>query len=434
MQYNGTSYTQIVQLVCNHSFNYHICVSDKASNTIKIGNTGLRSYWGPVIIETDVEYISENELNVWANVSHWGSGVAEVLLEYEFIPYEGSVGVASAIKQLETSVMDFNGSVYLTTLTFQEDGTFTWRIIARDSLNQFRSLSSTNELFFNFITKTPELIPLLVAVGVIPVVLIFFSLMVNRKRQTRILTKRRKQEEILDRSSDIFSLRVIICRNHSGLTFYTENFVGGGQDEDMIAGLTTAISGVVTDISKRKINSGEFDTLEREGFSVLSYHGDYTTLSLISEEKLSSFIRLKMKELSHRIESQITEEELNVLITPKLRDKAKKLVYELLPVGLLRPLTFDNELLAQKMNHFKKNEQKWFKYVEEVPSFIDAQLVFYAMTFITSLTVHGIPLVKAFRFLEDCYNLGVIRNLSEAEMRFFGQDFHSTPNVLTTEE
>ena len=203
----------------------------------------------------------------------------------------------------------------------------------------------------------------------------------------------------------------------------------------MIAGLTTAMSHMVTEIAQRKINSGEFDTLEREGFSILSYHGDYTTISLISEEKLSSFMRIKMRELVNQFESQIAKEELEDLIKPELRKRTKKLVYEKLQVGLLRPLTVDFELLAEKKNYFKKNEQKWFNYVAEVPSFIDAQLVFYAMTLITSLTVHGIPLVKVFRFLEDCYNLGVIRNLSKAEMRFFGSDSSSSaPDLLTTEQ
>ncbi len=440
MQYNGSYYTCSLQLTCNRSFNYHIRISDKALNTIEIGNTSLRSYWGPVVIEANIKQISENELIVWANISDYGSGVAEVILEYELIPYGGSGGSTVGINQVNTSTMDFNGSVYLTTITLKKSGTFTWRIIARDSLNQFyQSFSSTEPYFFNIPANTiewSELIPLLVVVGVIPVVLITFSLMVRKRRQTRIRTKRSKQKEILDRSSDIFSLRVVICRNRFGLAFYTENFMGGGQDEDMIAGLTTAMTSMVTDIAQREINSGEFDILEREGFSILSYHGDYTTISLISEEKLSSFMKMKMRELVHQIESQIAKEELEPLIDldSDLRERTKNLVYEKLSVGLLRPLTVDFELLTEKKNYFKKNEQKWFEYVSDIPSFIDAQLVFYAMTLITSLTVHGIPLVKVFRFLEDCYNLGVIRNLSEAEIRFFGPDSSSSePDLLTTE-
>ena len=70
-----------------------------------------------------------------------------------------------------------------------------------------------------------DIVPLLVIAVVIPVILITFSLMVRNRRQTRIRAKRRKQKEILDRSSDIFSLRVVICRNHFGLTFFTDNFV-----------------------------------------------------------------------------------------------------------------------------------------------------------------------------------------------------------------
>jgi hypothetical protein len=439
MQNNGSFYTYSFQLACNRSFNYHIYVSDKALNAIEIGNTSLRSYWGPVIIEANIEHISETELIVWAKVSDYGSGVAEVILEYELIPYGGSGGSTVGINKVNTSVMDFNGSVYLTTITFKKSGTFNWSITARDSLNQFSiSFSPTESYNFNIPVESIEwsdLIPLLTIVGIVPVILVTFSLMVRKRRQTRIQAKRRKQKAILDRFSDIFSLRAIICRNRFGLTFYTENFVGGGQDEDMIAGLATAVTGMVTDIAQREIRGGEFDTLEREGFSILSYHGDHSIITLISEEKLSSFMKTKMKELVNQIESHITKEDLEILmIESETREKTLKLVYEGLPVGLLQPLTLDNELLKQKKKYFKK-EKKWFRYVNELPSFVDAQLVFYAMTFITSLTTKGIPLVRVYRFLEDCYDLSVIRNLSEAEMRFFGTDSSSSgPDLLAIEE
>jgi hypothetical protein len=271
--------------------------------------------------------------------------------------------------------------------------------------------------------KWSDLIPLLVVVGVISAILVTVALvtvtLARKRRQTRIRAQKRKQKGIVDRSSDIFSLRVLICRNHFGLAFYTENFVGSDQDEDMIAGLTSAMSSMVTDIVQRDINSGEFDTLEREGFSILSYHGKYTTISLISEEKLSSFMKTKMRELANQIESRFTQEELEGPLVSELKERTKKLVYEILPLGLRHPLTVDYKLLKEKKKYFKKNERKWFDYVSKIPSFIDGQLAFYSLTFISSLALHGIPLVKSFNFLDRCYKLGIIRNFSEDEKEFF---------------
>ncbi len=437
MQYNDSFYTYSILLACNRSFRYAIHISDRAQNAIEANNTNLRSYWGPVIINTDVDHISDNELIIWANVSDWGSGIAEVLLEYEFISYEGSGAFVAGISIINSTVMVFNGSVYFASLTFYESGTFSWRIVARDSSNQSHTIFAQPYNFYlpAHTIEWADLVPLLIAVGIIPALLVTLIFVVRKRHMNRLLIQKRKQMEIIDRSTDIFSLRVLICRNHFGTTLYTENFVGSGQDGDMIAGITTAMSSLVTDIAQREINSGEFDSLEREGFSILSHHGNYLTISLISEGKLSSFMKRKMQELVNQIENLISKEEMESVFQLDLKERIKRLAYEILPIGLLRPLTVDLKLLAKKKKHFKKNERKLFEYIAEVPSFIDAQQVFHAMTLISSFTVHGIPLVKVFRFLEECYNLGVIRNISEAEMRFFGSDsFSSAPDLLNTEQ
>jgi len=223
-------------------------------------------------------------------------------------------------------------------------------------------------------------------------------------------------------------LRAIICRNQFGLAFYTENFIGSGQDEDMIAGLTSAMSSMVTEIAQQEIGVGEFDSLEREGFNILSYHGESFTISVISEEKLTSFMIMKIRELANQIERHFTIEELEGPLISELKERTKVFVYETLPLGLLQPLTVDFKLLDQKKKHFKRKELKWFDYCEEIPSFIDGQQAFYAMTFISFFKVRGIPLVKAFHFLDRCYELGVIRNLSEAERGFLGSvEPSSTP-------
>jgi hypothetical protein len=422
MNYNGTSYIAKINVACNRTFNYIINVVDMASNTIEVSNSSLRSYWGPVILEIKIEQGSDNELIFSANVTDWGSGVEEVLLEFEFSSYDASGGLAASI-QANTTRMEFNGSLYVATLSFFEEGILTWRIIVRDSLNQFfQSLSSEEPYYFNLPAEMfnwDDLVPLLVVAGGVPVILITFVSLVRKRRRNLILTKKRQQREILDRSSDIFSLRAVICRNNYGITLYKENFVGRGQDEDMIAGLTTAVTDMVADMSQRAIEQGDFDTLEREGFNVLSYHGNYITISVISEQKMSSFMKTKMIELTNQIERWFSKEDLeDPVVSSDLKKQIMDLVYEILPVGFLMPLTVDFQLLKKKKKTIKKEDRKLLGYLSEVPSFVDGKLVFHAMTFLTSFTVHGISLVKAFCIFEDLYNLGVIRNLTDTEISF----------------
>jgi hypothetical protein len=210
----------------------------------------------------------------------------------------------------------------------------------------------------------------------------------------------------------------MICRNRAGLAFYTARFSEYGQDGIMIAGITSAVSTMVSEIAERKLNSGEYDTLEREGFSILSYHGKYTTISVVSDEKLSVYMKSKMQTLALHIERQFTEEDLGGMVTPELTQGVENIVLEILPLNLLKPLTIDQSLLKTSLDKLTKNERKMAKLISDIPSFIDGQHAFYAINFVSSLTVHGIPLIKAFNFLERCFDMNIIRNLSEDELEF----------------
>ncbi|MFX0185925.1 MAG: hypothetical protein ACFE95_22805, partial [Candidatus Hodarchaeota archaeon] len=376
--------------------------------------------WAPVIHDAGVEKADNETLVIWALITDWGSNVSEAQVEYQFFSEEG-MGIGAEVTTQEVLMQD-NGTHYTVNLTFSTSGTLRWVIKAVDHENNSHIYSTPQDYFYissqPFI-KPQELNPLFfLAVSLITVIVISFVLLIKRSYQKRIAVQKKRQKEIVDKGSDIFSLRAIICRNQFGLAFYTENFIGSGQDEDMIAGLTSAMSSMVTEIAQQEIGSGEFDSLEREGFNILSYHGESFTISIISEEKLSSFMKMKMRELANQIESHFTKEELESSLISEFKERAKRLIYETLPLGLLQPLTVDFNLLEQEKKHFKKNEVKWLDYIAEIPSFIDGQQAFYAMTFISSLTVRGIPLVKAFHFLDRCYELGVIQNFSEAEREF----------------
>jgi len=62
---NGPQYSYSVNLPCNHTFNYSIQVYDAQPNIIIVGNTSLRAYWGPVIIDMGILQNTENSILVW---------------------------------------------------------------------------------------------------------------------------------------------------------------------------------------------------------------------------------------------------------------------------------------------------------------------------------------------------------------------------------
>jgi hypothetical protein len=409
---SGPMYSYSIFLHCNRTFNYSIQIYDGKPNIIYVGNSSMRSYWGPVIIDSNIIQKSDDSVLIWANITDWGSGVAEVVLEYEYI----SQGGRAASIQTETVPMEFNGSLYVADLTFSESGSITWTIIAKDASNQLITTDSTSQPFIvNISTESvvwEDLILVILAVGIIPLVFVFAVARVRRRRQRKVTAKKQKEMEIAQRFTDVLSIRSIICRNENGMAFYTENFLTETQDLDLTAGLTSAVSSLVAEVSQRAMKKGEFNLLEREGFSILSHHGKYSTVSLISEGKLSNFMKNKLAMLHDLIESRFSQEELEDPNLGDYPDIVRGMIYKQLNVGLLSKLTLDFARFEEHEKIFTDKERKYLEFLKGLPSLGENQIQFYITTFTSSITRHGVPLVKAYALLEKCFQLRIIYPIS----------------------
>ncbi|MFX0207413.1 MAG: carboxypeptidase-like regulatory domain-containing protein, partial [Candidatus Hodarchaeota archaeon] len=226
MKFNGTAYIKSsIHIEYNTLFNYTIIIFDtNANNTITIENTNLRSYWGPVIYSANVDQI-DNTLLIWANVSDYGSGIAEVYLEYDYQRENSGLGSAFWSIQVNTKEMHFNGSLYVTELTFDETGTFTWTIIVKSKTGNFNVLYLDAEPYPYIRTIKPmgieEILLVLTLVGGIPIIFAFIVVSLRKRRQRILRVKLHKEQEIVEHFSDILSIRGLIFRNNAGLPFYT---------------------------------------------------------------------------------------------------------------------------------------------------------------------------------------------------------------------
>ncbi|PWI47025.1 hypothetical protein CEE45_13710 [Candidatus Heimdallarchaeota archaeon B3_Heim] len=407
----GSYYAYSLYLWCNTSFNYSIQVYDAKPNIIVINDSNLRTYWGPVIIKSGIRQNIDNSLTVWANISDWGSGISEVTLEYEFIPQGGSGGNAAHL-QVETISMEFNGSLYISELIFSEAGTLSWTIIAKDELNSFTATESSPQPFFISLPTESviweDLLPVIFAVAIIPLVIVFTIASVRRRRSRRIQQKKDIERALAKRFTDILSMRSIICRNKHGIPFYTTNFMAEDQDLDLTAGLASAVSSLVSEVSQRAMKKGEFDLIEREGFSILSHHGEYSTISLVSEGKLSLYMRDRISKLHNELESRFTQEQLEDPMFGDHPELIRGLVYKYLNVGLLSKLTIDFQRFKELEKDFSEDERKFITYLAEIPPLDDGQISFYVTTFTSSITRHGASLALAYTLLEKCFKLRII--------------------------
>jgi hypothetical protein len=356
--------------------------------------------------------MTDDTVMIWADISDWGSGVGEVVLEYEFT----HLGGQAAHVQVETVPMEFNGSLYLASLTFSESGSLTWTIIAKDDSNTLIATSPATQPFIVSILGDSvvweDIVPIILVVSAIPLILVFAVARVRRRRHKIASVKKQKEKEVTQQFTDVLSIRSIICRNNFGMPFYTENFLAESQDLDLTAGLTSAVSSLVTEVSQRAMKKGEFNLLEREGFSILSHHGENSTISLVSEGRLSSFMKGKIAELHEALESRFSQQELEDPSLGDYPEEIRGMVYKHLNVGLLSKLTVNFARFDEQVKKFTESEQKQLNFLRELPRMNDGQIHLYVPTFTSSIIHHGVSLVKAYALLEKCFRLRIIYPIS----------------------
>ncbi|MHA2224865.1 MAG: hypothetical protein ACXAC8_06660 [Candidatus Hodarchaeales archaeon] len=274
-----------------------------------------------------------------------------------------------------------------------------------------------NYLFKKKTTENPIVIDPILIASIIILSLLFFSALITLKSfHNRSQSQKKIQKEIENRFSDLLNLRGIIFRNNHGLTFYTENFRIKDQDGELIAGLAAAMSSLVDQVSHRILKEGEFDILERDNFGIFSHQGKFSVLSAILSGKMSSYLRNKLVIIHKQIEQCFSSEKLGSILINSRTEEIKKIIYDNLPLGLLKPLLVEEEVLKEKLKSFKKTEKKMYEFLDKVPSFIDGQQIFFALTMISSLTARGISITDAILFLEKLHSIGGLRNLTAEEI------------------
>ncbi|MFX1505818.1 MAG: hypothetical protein ACFFDC_06840 [Promethearchaeota archaeon] len=382
----------------------------------------------PQVLEVEIQIDEQNPTNLtfYAKIQEGGSGIAKVILLYSIEKETGNGGFGSRVFQssdpteVQMSYINTTGdaALYSVSIDFSplKSGNIIYWIQTEDEVgNTYEDYMSDK-----FHIELPRDITgdILISSGVVVLIIVFlliFISIVRTKRRQRVYSKTRMEIEIGEKASDIFSLRAIICKNKYGLPLYTQNFGGQDQDGDLIAGLSTAMSDFVSQLAQRTIGSGEFDVLEREGFTILSYHSESIIISIVSVERVSSYMKKQLIKISNQIEQAIPIEDLETAVISK-QEEIKIIIYEFLPLGILHPLTIDFKVAKERRKKLQKKERKLLHSFKKIPSFIEGKQIFYATTFISVFTARGISFIQAFNFLEHCYTLGILKPYTENEM------------------
>ncbi|MHA2252838.1 MAG: hypothetical protein ACXAD7_20920, partial [Candidatus Kariarchaeaceae archaeon] len=105
------------------------------------------------------------------------------------------------------------------------------------------------------------------------------------------LIRKRKVSEILMRSKNaevelngILSIEMIILQTKTGTPIFGSKFKSSELDTMLVGGITSAISAFLEELGSDHVFG--FDVVENQGLSVLSHKTDFSTLVLVSRQKL----------------------------------------------------------------------------------------------------------------------------------------------------
>ncbi|OLS29050.1 MAG: hypothetical protein HeimC2_02450 [Candidatus Heimdallarchaeota archaeon LC_2] len=202
------------------------------------------------------------------------------------------------------------------------------------------------------------------------------------------------------------SLQALIIQTSSGLPVYDKQFINIGVDSILISGMSTAISGFLSELDSSHIFG--FEIMERENLSISSHKLDHSSIVIISRQKLPFIMLDQIKKAHMLIENKFSlahraggVQELNKNEVEDLYEKAG------FKVGLLDNLTMNktkivkikrnkslSRLLRQKIDlflnfHEELNEETFV--LEQLLSFLKNKDIFedVANTLVSLMYIYG---------------------------------------------
>lgn len=295
MRYNGTHYIYNLSIVYLHSFTYVMQIIDDGviegyyEPQICSNSSQMLDYWKPIIFSSGIDQVNETTIIVWANISDWGSGVTEVLLNYEFIPLGGNGGTGS---QINVIPMNFNDSLYIRELAFTETGTLRWFIEAYDSRGSSMSPEQKDPILAGleqpgfFGLTLFQIILIVLGTALVIIAFIFGNITVQRKKSI----KYQKTKDIQDKLSFVSNVFTILVSTEVGVPIYTVTNVLYQKDEslnDTLSGLSVGIDSFLQSFQSDFMHQVQEQSVE---YSTETGRDEYIRMSVIEQHQMQILI------------------------------------------------------------------------------------------------------------------------------------------------
>ncbi|MFX0088036.1 MAG: hypothetical protein ACFFAU_20450, partial [Candidatus Hodarchaeota archaeon] len=362
VSYNGKEFLIYSEL------NFNFTVEDKAAPRVEYTGWRLNDLKNPT------------NITFYANVTDYGSDIAEVLLYYYFRPYSeenASIGIGASSQEIEWRIIEMllhnttnNVPTYSVTVLFDHNNT-NWEIIyviypTDSSGNTHKGYDSQNDPpLKNVIMFIEPTFPIEIFIMIFIILNLFgvLTLVGNQQRKSYVKRNQAIQIGFEQKFNDIKSIRLLFARHKFGIQFYYEyTFRNAKTDIDMISGLSTALSAFIGDVTT-KINGSkgrktEFEVLGRKDFHMLIWNGTYSSFAIVTDKVPSQSFRKILQRIGKEVENTYSKELENFVFPKQIPDKqVREIVHKHLPLYYCYPLALNEGILNIKNIKLSKKEE-----------------------------------------------------------------------------
>ncbi|MHA1974999.1 MAG: hypothetical protein ACTSW1_18560 [Candidatus Hodarchaeales archaeon] len=292
--------------------------------------------------------------------------------------------------------------------------------MSEDELLQFK--------ITQYIDPLEVIIPLL---GIVFTLLIFgfVSYKVNKWRVGRKEEKMFLDSQVEKSFEDIKSIRLIIARHESGLQFYSEKTISElATDTDALSGMSAAISTFMEELSETMSRGTDevrekdkIEVMSREGLHLLVWHGNLSSLIIISETRLPDYFQERLKRLGHDIEERFSDDLKDFYSTDQIPSHiVKKLVRKYIPLHYFCAFVLNEGVLSLESIKMPKKYKKMLNMIKDIRFEKQGVQYFFSEQIISHLSKYY-KRSEAIKFLNYAIEINLLIETSQQDIIEIGQ-------------
>ncbi|MHA1948106.1 MAG: hypothetical protein ACW97W_18600, partial [Candidatus Hodarchaeales archaeon] len=240
----------------------------------------------------------------------------------------------------------------------------------------------------------------------------------RRRRRVRKQLILRHDIAIEQSFEDIKSIRLILARHQSGLQFYAEKTIAELQaDTDALSGMSAAMSSFLEELSESMSSQSDteqvhtkdkIEVMSREGLHMLIWHGNHSSLIIISEARLPDYFRNRLKTLGHELEGKFIDELKDFYSSDQIPSTVvKKMVRKYIPLHYFCAFVLNEGVLTLDSIKLDKKESKMLKSIKNIMFKIEGMNYFFSEQIISHLS-EDYKRSEAINFLDRAIEINLL--------------------------